>query len=74
MVDERAEVLRFLDSWCAADVDDTEFRADAGPRTFVAGTGLPGRVWASGQTTWLDDVSRNTEFPRAGLARRRPDV
>src|SRR5262249_25536651 len=46
------------------------FEAASRSHTFGPGVGLPGRVWASGQATWIADVTRDTNFPRAPFADR----
>lgn len=37
---------------------------------FPLGTGLPGRVAARGQSAWITDVTDDSNFPRAPLARQ----
>jgi PAS domain S-box-containing protein len=46
----------------------TAFTDDTRQRRFHMGEGLPGRVWASGTATWIEDVTRDSNFPRAAAA------
>lgn len=44
------------------------FRTVTESTAFRRGQGLPGRVLETGEPVWISDVSRDPDFPRAGLA------
>jgi PAS domain S-box-containing protein len=44
------------------------FRAVTETTSIASGAGLPGRVVASGKPTWITDVTKDPEFPRAAAA------
>jgi signal transduction histidine kinase/DNA-binding response OmpR family regulator len=46
----------------------TPFRQLTESTRFAAGVGLPGHVLAQGRATWIVDVTRDTNFPRAQAA------
>jgi PAS domain S-box-containing protein len=69
-LDRRADLLRCVDVWHAQNGDLTEFLDLTHQTTFSRGVGLPGRVWASRQPAWIDDVPADPNFPRALAARR----
>ena len=69
-IDRQAEVLRCVQIWTAASVDFPEFDAASRASTFARGIGLPGRVWASAEPSWIPDVALDTNFPRAAVAVR----
>lgn len=69
-VDSEQAVLCAVKSWHDPDARLKEFATHSEQRTFVRGVGLPGRIWASGEPAWLEDVSQDSNFPRAPVAAR----
>ena len=68
LVDEAAQVLRCMDVWHVPGAPGERFAIDSSLLTFRSGTGLPGRVWESGEPHWIPDVQRDTNFPRVQSA------
>ncbi|MEH2390312.1 MAG: GAF domain-containing protein [Nostoc sp.] len=64
MVDQQANVLRFLDMWHKTSLEVQEFEALNRQTTFPPGIGLPGRVWASSEPVWIADVVKELSFSR----------
>ncbi|AUB41124.1 DNA-binding response regulator, OmpR family, containings REC and winged-helix [Nostoc flagelliforme CCNUN1] len=64
MVDEQANVLRFLDMWCKASLDVQQLAALNRQTTLAPGIGLPGRVWASSEPVWIADIVKELSFSR----------
>ncbi len=60
--------LRFLEGWCRPDVSFGAFEATCRTLTFQRGVGLPGRVWASSEAAWIEDVLHDSNFPRLAPA------
>jgi len=69
-LEERDDVLRFVDLWHAPGVEAAEFIQDSKDRTFARGEGLVGRVWATGKSIWVPDVCADPSFRRADMAAR----
>jgi len=69
-LDEKSQVLRFVDLWHAPHVEATEFIDDSRERTFQRGEGLIGRVWADGKPIWIEDIVADPMFRRAPMAAR----
>jgi signal transduction histidine kinase len=46
----------------------TEFEAVSRQIQLAPSVELPGRIWASGQPTWIPDVTKENRFPRAPFA------
>ncbi len=69
-VDPQANVLRCVETWHAPSVNFLEFELLTKQTTFLPSIGLPGRIWASSQPEWVNDVVRDPAFTRtAGAAR-----
>jgi PAS domain S-box-containing protein len=69
-VDREAGVLHCGELWRTPSLEAAQFEAVTRTSTFSPGSGLPGRVWASGAPAHIPDVTRDLEFPRAGIAER----
>lgn len=69
-VDAQAGTIRPVHTWTHPSVAGREFERISYDLTFVRGEGLPGRVWESGQPAWIDDVTRDPNFPRQAAAAR----
>ncbi len=63
-----ADVLTCLGTWNEAGTPGATFIEETCHRTFLRGEGLPGQVWATGESAWLLDVRDAPNFPRAPSA------
>ncbi|HEU4891211.1 MAG TPA: ATP-binding protein, partial [Vicinamibacterales bacterium] len=63
-------VLRCTDIWTTPGQSFPEFDAMSRAVSFAPGVGLPGRVWATREPTWIPDVVADPNFPRASIAAR----
>jgi PAS domain S-box-containing protein len=69
-VDSKANVMRNVDV-CHGNAKPTpEFDRLTRELTLEKGQGLPGRIWASRQPTWIENILDDPNFPRAGTAAR----
>ena len=68
IVDHGVDRLRCLATWFDTPTAEP-FAQISKSMLFASGVGLPGRVWASGRATWVEDVARDANFPRAIVAR-----
>jgi PAS domain S-box-containing protein len=67
-VDQKEKLLRCVRTWYMPAVQVPEFESATRAQTFSLGVGLPGRVWSQAQPVWIEDVTRDTNFPRAAIA------
>lgn len=54
--------------WHPESDTDSPFHIQSRAMRFPIGLGLPGRVLESGRAIWVEDVTRDTNFPRAETA------
>ncbi len=65
---EDGSALACRRSWHRPGVPVDEFERASCSRTFKPEEGLPGRVWATGQPTWVLDIAEDANFPRLASA------
>ncbi|MEH2297934.1 MAG: response regulator [Nostoc sp.] len=68
MVDQRANLLYFQNSWYKISSKMQEFDILSRQIMFAPGIGLPGRVWASVEPVWIADVVKEQNFMRSQIA------
>jgi len=67
-VDQRHNFLRCVETWRMPSAQVEEFDRATHAQAFPRGVGLPGRVWAEAQPTWIEDVTIDANFPRLSIA------
>jgi signal transduction histidine kinase/putative methionine-R-sulfoxide reductase with GAF domain len=68
LFDEGGRTLHVAAAWGRPELDAEPFARASRERTFIAGAGLPGRVWASGEPAWIVDFGADRNFPREPAA------
>jgi PAS domain S-box-containing protein len=67
--DENRKVLRSCCAWHRPSPQLENFSHASQASELVKGQGLPGRVWESKKPTWVYDVTTDSNFPRAAIAK-----
>src|SRR5439155_6376109 len=62
--------LHCVDVYHREPAATAQFETTSRSTHLARGSGLPGRVWASGQTEWIIDVTIDANFPRHDAARQ----
>ncbi|HVE65130.1 MAG TPA: PAS domain S-box protein, partial [Thermoanaerobaculia bacterium] len=68
--DPSTGTLRCSSVYHAEGLDEGVVEDLCGIRELATGVGLPGRVYETGQTAWISDVTTDPNFPRAATAER----
>ena len=66
--DEKSGTLGCGGIWIRPGVSAPALEAVTRESRFAPGTGLPGRVWASGEPCWISDLDTDENFPRREAA------
>ena len=69
LVDSEIQRLRCLTVWSDGETAAASFAQTTKEMLFQPGIGLPGRAWATGRSVWIENVVRDSNFPRAGVAK-----
>jgi PAS domain S-box-containing protein len=67
-LDPAAGLLRCKNSWHQPGSGADLFSKAALRMTFSVGEGLPGRVWASRKSAWIEDLTKDSTFLRSSQA------
>jgi PAS domain S-box-containing protein len=67
-VDDEASVLRCAEVWRRPEIDAGSFKALTSESVFPPGVGLPGRVWQAAEPRWINELAKDSNFPRLSVA------
>lgn len=67
-VDQQTETMRCVDVCHATAMATPEFDRLTKGLALKKGVGLPGRIWELGKPVWVDNLTADDKFPRAGVA------
>ena len=64
----QGDKIRCVEAWHSPKAQFPEFEKMMLSRQFERGVGLPGRIWATNQPVWIEEVSRDNNLPRLPVA------
>ncbi|HTM10059.1 MAG TPA: ATP-binding protein [Verrucomicrobiae bacterium] len=70
LVDREADELACFEIWQMPTREAPEFAAATRQARFTRGAEFPGRVWQSGEVTWVSYLAREGEFARRAAAEK----
>ena len=68
-VDFKTNVIRCDSIWHVPDLRINKFLKTTLTQVFAPGIGIPGRVWQSGKSEWVEDLFVDKNFPRISVAK-----
>jgi PAS domain S-box-containing protein len=68
LVDPQTQQLHCNQNWHPSTLQAEDFVSISQMTTLDVGVGLPGRVWASRQPSWVLEITQDANFPRATWA------
>jgi PAS domain S-box-containing protein len=69
-VDPRSNSINCVEVWHAPSATVKEFELATRGASMPPGVDLPGRVWSSGEPTWIRHLAKDANFPRTPFAEK----
>jgi signal transduction histidine kinase/PAS domain-containing protein len=68
LVDANTQAVHCVESWWRSETGGESFGRASRQAPLSRGSGVPGRVWATGRSHWVTDVVEDDNFPRRSAA------